>query len=84
MRTRLSPGSGRLPPGITRLRLAEGVDLDLRGAVPALKPAVVGGLDAALADLVVGQVAFEPGLLELLGIDLAQVAQDGAARPPSG
>ncbi len=41
-------------PGHDVLRFAQGVDLDLGGAVLALQPLVVGGFDAALADLVVG------------------------------
>ncbi len=58
------------------LSLAEGVDLDSRDAVRAPQPPVVGGLNPALTDLVVGQVPLEPGLFELPGIDLPQVAQD--------
>ena len=62
--------------GHDALRPAERVDLDLRGAVLALQPLVVGRLHAALADLVVGQVALELGLFELLGVDLAEIAED--------
>ena len=61
--------------GGARLGAPHGVDLDLRDAVAAAQPAVVGALDAALADHVAGGVAAVAPLLELLAVDLAEVTE---------
>ncbi len=54
---------------------AEGVDLDARDAVAPAQPLVVGELQAVVADDVARRVALEVLQLELLGRDLAEVAE---------
>ena len=58
------------------------VDLEVLDAVAAAQPLVVGQLDPGLADDVAGRVAAEAPLLELVGRDLADVAEHvGGGRP---
>src|SRR5918996_1213501 len=58
------------------------VDLQVLDAVAAPQPLVVGELDPGLADEVAGLVAPEALLLELVGRDLAHVAEHvGGGRP---
>jgi hypothetical protein len=58
------------------------IDLEVLDAVAAAEPLVIGQLDPGLADDVAGRVPAEPPVLQLLGRDLADVAEHvGGGRP---
>ena len=61
--------------GLGLLGPAVGVHLDAGDPVAAAQPRVVGVLQTVLADHVAGRVPLEVLILELIGIDLAEMAQ---------
>ena len=69
------PWRGSRSVRVRPLGLPGGVDLDAGLAVDAAQQRVVGVLDPGLADVVAGLEGLEARVLELLLVDLADVAE---------